>query len=303
MFQFEASQMEVKIGKITFGGVPGKNPTVLVGTIFYEGHGIVEDWRTGKFDLDKAEDRINRLLELSDRTGNPTIVDIFGGTPEAIKRYIDFVLEVSDMPFFIDSSDSQTLIEGIKHSSEIGASTMAVYNSINYRSKPEELDAIRDSDLGAVVVAATNPYDPTVEGRLEQLSTLIEKVKSVGVDSILVDASMIDAPDLGPGSKAIYEIKNRYGYPSGIGSANFVELWRKKENIDKSVFEYCKTCGILFPVPAGGADFIMYGPIEWAEQVYYVAGLFDAFLGYTLKLEGVLLGDTHPLVKLFMYTP
>ena len=45
MFEFKSKQQTFNIGGIKVGGVPGQNPTVLIGTIFYHGHKAVIDGR------------------------------------------------------------------------------------------------------------------------------------------------------------------------------------------------------------------------------------------------------------------
>ena len=68
---------------------------------------------------------------MSDSTGNPAIVQIFGSTPEALVKYIDYVSEISDAPFLIDSTAADARIAGSSHVTEIGLSERTIYNSIN----------------------------------------------------------------------------------------------------------------------------------------------------------------------------
>ena len=57
-------------------GQPGEYPTVLCGTIFYGGYNIVNDELTDDFDKDKADKFLNDMIEMSDVTGNPYIVQV-----------------------------------------------------------------------------------------------------------------------------------------------------------------------------------------------------------------------------------
>ncbi|MFH2044152.1 MAG: tetrahydromethanopterin S-methyltransferase subunit H, partial [Pseudomonadota bacterium] len=41
MLTFTQEQKTYTIGDVTIGGQPGENPTVLMGSIFYQGHRIV----------------------------------------------------------------------------------------------------------------------------------------------------------------------------------------------------------------------------------------------------------------------
>ena len=98
MFKFEKKQEVFDIYGVKIGGQPGEYPTALAGTIFYAGHNIISDEKEGIFDKQKAEDLLNTLDEMSDKTGNPAIVQIFGATPEALVNYIDFVTEHTNSP-------------------------------------------------------------------------------------------------------------------------------------------------------------------------------------------------------------
>ena len=49
---------------------------------------------------------------MSDLTGNPHIVHTFGATPEAIVKYLEFVGEATDAPFFIDSTSAEARVAG-----------------------------------------------------------------------------------------------------------------------------------------------------------------------------------------------
>ena len=54
LLRFERKQETCEIAGVKVGGQPGENPTVLVGTIFYEGQKIVEDPVKGFFDRRKV---------------------------------------------------------------------------------------------------------------------------------------------------------------------------------------------------------------------------------------------------------
>ncbi|MBU4547527.1 MAG: tetrahydromethanopterin S-methyltransferase subunit H, partial [Euryarchaeota archaeon] len=106
MFRFDKEQVVIDVAGVQVGGQPGEYPTVLAGTIFYGGHSIISDEKAGVFDKDKAEALIKSMEEMSDVTGNPCIVQTFGATPEAIVKYLDFVGDVTEAPFMIDSTSA-----------------------------------------------------------------------------------------------------------------------------------------------------------------------------------------------------
>jgi tetrahydromethanopterin S-methyltransferase subunit H len=113
-------------------GQPGELPTVLIGSIFYEGHKIVEDPIRGIFNKEAAEQLLIKQNEMSEKTGNPCMVDIVAMTPQAIQKYIDLVTDVTEAPILIDSSSAEVKISGVEYCKEIGLTDKTVYNSINY---------------------------------------------------------------------------------------------------------------------------------------------------------------------------
>ncbi|MEM2875515.1 MAG: tetrahydromethanopterin S-methyltransferase subunit H, partial [Candidatus Bathyarchaeia archaeon] len=102
MFKFEREQIVYDVAGVKCGGQPGEYPTVLIGSIFYDKHKIVSNPLKGEFDRKSAESLIKMQEELYDKTGNPFIVDVVGLTPEAHKKYVDFVAEMTEAPFLVD---------------------------------------------------------------------------------------------------------------------------------------------------------------------------------------------------------
>jgi len=78
MVVYEKDQMMVEIAGIPFGGQPGEYPTVLIGSLFYQGHKIVQDAKIGLFDKKEANRLLSLQDNLSEQTGNPAIVDVMG---------------------------------------------------------------------------------------------------------------------------------------------------------------------------------------------------------------------------------
>ncbi|MFX1441575.1 MAG: hypothetical protein ACFFFD_15130, partial [Promethearchaeota archaeon] len=66
LWRLKSEQKIIDIDGVKVGGIPGKNPSVLIGTIFYKNHKIVTDERRGLFIRSKAEELINIQEEFSD---------------------------------------------------------------------------------------------------------------------------------------------------------------------------------------------------------------------------------------------
>ena len=58
------------------------------------------------------------------------MVDVIGIRPEAMRKYIEFVTKISDVPI-IDSPSPDVKISALKHAAEIGLLDKVVYNSID----------------------------------------------------------------------------------------------------------------------------------------------------------------------------
>ncbi|MEM3613161.1 MAG: tetrahydromethanopterin S-methyltransferase subunit H [Candidatus Bathyarchaeia archaeon] len=300
MFKFEKEQKIFDIANVKIGGQPGQLPTVLIGSIFYHKHKIVKDERKGEFDKEKAEEALKKEEEISNRTGNPRIVDVCCSWPEAFEKFIEFVADHIDGPFTIDGATADVRIAGAKYVGEVGLSERVVYNSITPHVKEEEITAIRDAKIKSAVLLTLNTKNPTISGRLQVLDELLATAQKAGIEKFLVDTTVLDLPDPGPVSKAIYLVKEKYGLPAGAGTHNAVDRWKSRRKLDATEYMLATSVANVFPIIAG-ANFILYGPIENASQAYFYCGLADAYVAYAVSQEfgARPLTRDHPLYKIF----
>ena len=166
MFKFDKEQTVFDFGGVKMGGQPGEYPTVLCGTIFYGGHNIVNDELTGDFDKEKADKLLTDMIEMSDVTGNPCIAQVFGQTEEAIVKYIEYIGDICDKPFLIDSTSGDARVAGAQYADEVGLTERAIYNSINMAADKSELDALAETDISASIILGFNPMNATVDGNM-----------------------------------------------------------------------------------------------------------------------------------------
>lgn len=305
MFKFEKEQQIYEIGSVRVGGQPGQLPTVLMGSIFYEGDRIVEDQKKGLFDHDKAEELLKREEEESKRTGNPRIVDVVGSWPEAMVKYIDFVADIVEAPLSLDCADKKVMMAAVKHVEETGLRDRVLLNSISLKTSQEVLSAVREAGIKSATMLAFNVRRPTVLGRLKVLDSdeskgLLEISKEAGIENPLIDTTVLDIPDPGPASKAIYLIKERYGLPAGCGAHNALGRWRDRVKIDRRTRRICNTAIHVMPITMG-ADFVYYGPISRAPEIYTACALADAYVAYSMRQQYRIkpLTKEHPLFKIF----
>ena len=197
MFKFRGELKEVEIAGVKIGGPPGKNPTVLAGTIFYHGHKIVKDPERGEFDKARAEELINLQEEFSDKTGNPCMVDVMASSPEAMRKYLDFVAEITDRPILIDGTTASVRIAGLERAAEAGLMDRIIYNSLSPGFSREEVAKIEEVGLKNVILLALNVREFTTAGRIKAVKELLSVAMQHGVERPLIDTCVMDIPSLG----------------------------------------------------------------------------------------------------------
>lgn len=307
MFLFEKDQTIVEIAGIPIGGQPGEYPTVLIGSIFYQGHKIVQDFQKGVFDKAAAEALLNQQDSLSEKTGLPCIVDVIGDTPEALINFIEFVVKHTDAPFLIDSTRPEIRLPAARYALETGLGARTIYNSIEYSSGEEELIQLREIGVKNAILLAYNPHNVWPEGTLEMVKGtptqkgLLQKSQEAQIENILVDTAVLDTPSIGLAAKAIHLVKSHLGLPAGCGPSNAIATWKKlRAEFSYDAYTACAAASGAVPITLGG-DFILYGPIAFAERVFPVYGMFDAILAYYANRQ---LGirtkvKRHPLYMIF----
>ncbi len=310
MFFFEREQYIYNVGGVKVGGNLGENPTVLVGTIFYGGHKIVKDAARGEIDKKTAGDIIAVQNDMSDTTGNPAMIQIFSESSTSMEKYIDFVTGLTDVPFLIDSTQSDVRIAGLRYAEEVGLVDRAVYNSINVAASEDEIEALREIQHECAIVLAFNPQDPSVAGRRAVLESgtsaldrgLLNLCEDIGVTKPLIDTA-ITAMGAGAGSAASFTFvaKTIYGHPVGSGIHNAPSSWtwlRMYRKTNRDAFKVCDVASNVL-VQSMGANFILYGPIENAGVVFPAVAMADVFSAESARLEiGLEPSESHPFKKL-----
>ena len=148
-----------------------------------------------------------------------------------------------------------------------------------------------------------NPTDDTTTGKLDVLPGILEMGDQAGIEAAMVDTAMASwGISIGAGLRSIYLIKERYGdrcaVGTGIGNVSDTLGWVKgnfPKNIKKAVDAAQNAI-----LPMIGCDWIMFGPIEFAEFVFPAVAVVDTYiltataeLGTRPYREGY-----HPLFKL-----
>lgn len=303
MFRFKNLQKTVDIGGVKFGGQPGENPTVLIGTMFYNGHKLIESRKEARFDKQRAEELLNRQETLSDETGVPCMVDLVANFPKEIEAYIDFVTAVTDMPFSTDIWTVKPKLAAARHVSEVGLVDRYLYNSIAPWSKDIETETQELSQIAIknALLVAFNMEDKTVEGRLRILQDfLIPNAEKANIKNLLIDTSVLSLPATAFSLAAGLKVKELYGYPVGCAPSNGTDMW----NVSRDKWGKTGFIGVdsaAHSIAALYNDFLLYGPIESASWMFPAIASADSILSTLVYEESdVLPGDaSHPINQLF----
>jgi tetrahydromethanopterin S-methyltransferase subunit H len=303
MFRFEKEQKIVEAGGIKLGGQPGELPTVLTATIFYSGHKIVEDKKKGIFDKARAEALINRTEELSDMTTNPFILDVVGNSVEAYQNYINFISKITEAPIQVDAISPRVRRETIKWAHEVGLSDRIINNSIYKGVKEEELKNLKDCKIKASIILCDNPQDESANAKLDVLPNLLSMADEAGIEGALIDTAIPSwGIGIGAGVRSIYLIKEKFGdrgaVGTGIGNVTDTLGWIKG-NFPKDIRKASAAAQSAI-LPIMGADWIMFGPIEYAEFLFPTIAVIDTYvltataeIGTKPAIEGM-----HPLFRI-----
>ncbi|MBS7633280.1 tetrahydromethanopterin S-methyltransferase subunit H [Candidatus Bathyarchaeota archaeon] len=305
MFKFEKEQKIFEIGNIKIGGQPGELPTVLIGSLFHVGHKIVKDRKLGIFNKKKAEHLIRMQEEMSEETGVPCMIDVVAESSKVLIKYIDFVSEVTDEPFLMNGQEMSVRIAAANYAVEVGLQEKAVYNSINYTLSQEEIGAIKETGLKAAVIQAFNPRDPRSQGVIHVLKGdagkegLFEGAYKAGIEKPLPFMPILDVPSIGSGAQGIYLAKQEFGLPTGTAPVGVVGRWRKVEKLGQCAKKTCRS-GAVALVQTMGANFIIYGSIARAKEIFPACAMIDAIIAYDARNRGIRpLTKKHPLYKIF----
>jgi len=280
MFRYSLEQKVFEIKGVKVGSQPGENPPILIGSIFYHKHKIVEDEKKGVFRKEEAEKLIKNVEELSDRTKIPFMLDVVGASPEAIVKYIEFVSSITKAPILVDPlGDVNVASVALRYVKEVGLIDRVIYNSLTAKSRDEEYKLLQESGVDKAVLLLYTDKVLDVEARIKSLEMMLEKTRVYGVDKYMVDTFVIDLPSLSVAMRTAIEIKKRFGLPVGCGAHNAISAQRKafKERFGSEWVKIMELTSNLAPIVIG-SDFLLYGPIETSNEVF--AAVYTIYSSY-----------------------
>ena len=299
---FNASQQLVRLGKdIVVGGIPGDNPVLLVGSLFYHGDKLLIDEDKGIVDKEAARKQLMNAKDSAENYGARFAVDLILPSLESVDNIMTFAASIEDLVLFIDSPDPDARIKAYGLARELGITERTIANGLYTNTGPRELEAIRESGIKTAILLAFDPANPhqsmMPNDRLRVLEEkLLPLARKAGIENILVDAVVLDPASIGISAATIRLVKDKYGFPSGCAPANALGP------VSKTKFKIEEVAGIhggtaVF-LRLMGADFIMYGPVKRIKYVAPAVAFADGLLGYLARYEGVRIDRNHPLRKI-----
>jgi tetrahydromethanopterin S-methyltransferase subunit H len=305
MFRFDTQQKVCEVGGVKFGGQPGEYPTVVCSSIFQKGDKVFEGKRKEGFNEKRAEELLKTQERISQETGVPGMADIVANSGKEFKTYIDFVTQVSDMPFCIDAWVMKPKLEGAKYCAEKGLLDRMFYNSLTVWEKDLEKEIREIAQIGVkhVLLVAFDQDDQMPSGRVTGTQRLLDAIEKVGAEfeSVFVDTSVMNGPATAFCGLANQQVKEKWGIPAASAPSNGSYMWKQAREL-WGFRGWAAADSALEALSAFFChDMIFSGPMAGADRIIPATAMADAFLATAVFSETKQLpkDPNHPLFKLF----
>jgi len=260
---------------------------MLVGSLFYPRHSVVLDPRKGTLDRAKLNERLDSYLATISNCGCPSGLMLYAESCESARAYLEAVCDKVPGPLFADSGSSEVRLSFLKSAQEMGVLDRVVYNTINAGLSNEETEALRACPPVNAVVLAFNPRGDDVKGRIYMLESgddlisqgLVPAAEELGIKNLLIDTA-VTSPDLSAGSalRSILVAKAKWGLPTGCALHNAVECLRLEGLDDPKEARRSVDASAVAISIMSGADYVVYGPLEYAKRTMPVASFADKMM-------------------------
>lgn len=277
MFYFQTQQKVFEIGDWKIGGQPGEYPTVLFG-------GIREITEKNQEEVKK---QLERQTQLSKKFNIPASVDLFIRKKKHLSK-IEFIANQISEPFLLDlpftpEKNSEEILElkraVLEYVARENLQDRVIYNSINFATSDEEIEMLKNYGIKSAILLSTDVVNPGTKDSLALLENhLISYAERAGIKNFLVDPGTLPFDNenvAGEVFRSIMAIKSETGFPAGCGTINLAESWDYfRERKEHS--EYARAISTINAVAqVVGADFLIYGPLSLAEDVFICSTIVD----------------------------
>ncbi len=293
---FGVKQETFNVANVVIGGLPGVNPALLVGSIFYLGDKLLLSPK-GDFSRQHAKDVIEKAIDLANSYCLGFGLDVVFNTIESVEKILPFVAEY-EIPLFLDSPDPGIRIKAYAMAKELGISSKCIANGVDVSTKKEELDAIKEAGIAATVIFAFDPRDPYAsimpENRIKIVKEkLLPTIYDNGLKNVIVDAIVIDPASIALSAETIFLVKKELGLPTGCAPANALGSVSKKNFSIEEVTGIHSSIAVMLRLY--GADVIMYGPVKRIKYVASAIATIDGLLGYLARQARIEIQRKHPI--------
>ncbi|RJR25247.1 MAG: tetrahydromethanopterin S-methyltransferase [Desulfobacteraceae bacterium] len=305
MLNVKGEQRVCEIGGVRIGGKAGENATVVCSSIFQKGDKVFEGKRKEGFDERRAAELLAGQDRISRESGVPGMADIVANSGEEFRRYIDFVVSVSPMPFCVDAWKMKPKLEGAAYCAEKGLLERMFYNSLTVWEPEIETEIREIAAIGVkhVLLVAFDPADQMPSGRVTGTEKLLNAIEKAGAEfeSIIVDTSVMNGPATAFCSVANRMIKEKWGLPTASAPSNGSYMWKKAKEMWGFKGWSAADAGLEALAACFYHDMIFAGPMAGAGRIFPAVAMADAFCATAVFAEEKRLPktDTHPLNRLF----
>jgi len=276
MFVFKKEQQTFDFGGVTIGGNPGEFPTVMIGGLFFKSQEVVEDVKKGLFKKDLAKEWVDLGIHMSEETGHPLIIQVYGRTPEAMENHISWLTENFDGPFMFESTISAARLRGIEYCSEAGLEDRAIYNSLNLSTKDAEKSFLHEKSIDKAVVLGWSPRATSLNDRMETITNMTDDAKKLGITKMLVDpATMPVGAGYGLDYRTILTIKSELGLPTCLGPHNAPSAWKflRRPELNTKSTHLAAIVASTAVAQILATDSVMYGSMKRTKEVFAATSL------------------------------
>jgi tetrahydromethanopterin S-methyltransferase subunit H len=300
MFVFRKEQRSFDFNGITIGGYPGENPTVLVGGLFFKGQSIVESTKEGLFDKKTAKEWLDAGINMSERTGHPLIVEVYGRSGIAMERHLSWLVENFDGPFMYESPNVSAKKRATNFCSESGLVGRAIYNSINISMDEDERAFLKDSQINMAVVLGWSPKARSLKERMDVIEAIVSDAKGLGIERFVIDpGTMPVGAGYGLELRTNVAVKSELGLPTCLAPHNAPSAWKfiKEKDLDRDEIVNSSVIASIVAAQLFATDCIMYGSMRRSQEVFAAVALTQNAIFSAVEEATQVLGTTKQIFE------
>ncbi|MCI0497444.1 MAG: tetrahydromethanopterin S-methyltransferase subunit H, partial [Thermoplasmata archaeon] len=171
------------------------------------------------------------------------------------------------------------------HLDDAGLLDRSIANSLNMGLTAGTVEALRAHTPAGAILLGFDPRDMSADGRVRMVRDgsgyldkgLLDVARELGTGPLIDTAATPFDHQACETIRAIPVMKNAFGLPVGCAVHNTVESWlwmREYRRSHREAYFVCDMAANVLPL-AFGADFLVYGPIDNAGEVFPMTAMVD----------------------------